>query len=131
MSSWPRLLLTLHTFAFLAVGASQAAAQDLFANPFAPAQVLRAQRGSLPNATLADTWDNVWCYCTIPSVREIAVIHSTRVLAEILRRGPDGHWPEEPKEIGPDGILTLQSIDFACPLLDVYAQTHLGREETS
>jgi len=52
MSSWPRLLLTLHTFAFLAVGASQAAAQDLFANPFASAEVLRAQRGSLPNATL-------------------------------------------------------------------------------
>jgi len=76
----------------------------------------------------ADTWDNVWSYCTIPSVREIAIVHSTRTLVELLRRGPDGHWPEEPEEIGPDSTLRLESIDFACPLSDVYAQTHLGRE---
>ena len=23
-----------------------------------------------------DTWENVWSYCTIPSVREIAIVHS-------------------------------------------------------
>ncbi|MGH7462408.1 MAG: Uma2 family endonuclease, partial [Longimicrobiales bacterium] len=34
----------------------------------------------------ADTWDNVRAYTTIPSVREIAIVHSTRVLAEVLRR---------------------------------------------
>src|SRR5262245_20892204 len=51
----------------------------------------------------ADTWENVWSYCTIPSVREIAVVHSTRALVEFLRRGGDGHWPEEPEEIGPGG----------------------------
>jgi Uma2 family endonuclease len=48
----------------------------------------------------SDTWDNVWAYATIPSVREIVVVHSTRVLAELLRRGPDGHWPEEPEKVG-------------------------------
>jgi Uma2 family endonuclease len=79
------------------------------------------------NAT--DVWGNVWSYCTIPSVQEIAVVHSTRVLAELLRRGLDGHWPEEPEEIGPDGMLSLASIGLACPLYDVYAQTHLGRDE--
>jgi D-amino-acid dehydrogenase len=35
----------------------------------------------------SDTWDNVWSYTTIPSVREIVVVHSTRVFAELLRRG--------------------------------------------
>jgi len=74
----------------------------------------------------SDTWDNVWSYATIPSVREIEVVHSTRVLAELLRRGADSHWPEEPEEIGPDGTLRLESIAFACPLHDVYAQTHLA-----
>src|SRR5262245_45641431 len=70
-----------------------------------------------------DIWGNVWSYCTIPSVQEIAVVHSTRVLAELLRRGRDGRWPEEPEEIGPDGKLSFASIDLTCPLYDVYAQT--------
>jgi Uma2 family endonuclease len=74
----------------------------------------------------SDTWDNVWAYTTIPSVRAIVVVHSTRVLAELLRRGADGHWPAEPEEIGPDGILRLESIDFACRLPEIYAQTHLA-----
>jgi Uma2 family endonuclease len=73
-----------------------------------------------------DTWDNVWACTTIPSVREIAVVHAARVLAEVLRRGADGHWPEDPEEINRDGTLRLDSIDFACPMRDVYAQTHLA-----
>jgi Uma2 family endonuclease len=74
----------------------------------------------------ADTWDNVWSYTTIPSVREIAVVHSTRILVELLRRGSDGHWPAEPEEIGPGDTLQLASIAFSCPLSAVYAQTHLA-----
>ena len=74
----------------------------------------------------ADTWDNVWSYTTIPSVREIVVVHSTRIFAELLRREADGNWPEGPEEIGPDGVLRLQSIGFACSLPDAYAQTHLA-----
>ena len=76
------------------------------------------------NAT--DTWDNVWAYTTIPSVREIVVVHSMRVLAELLRRDADGRWPVQPEQIGANGTLRLQSIDFACPLRAAYAQTHLA-----
>lgn len=72
------------------------------------------------------TWNNVWSYTTIPSVREIVVVHSTRVFAELLRREADGNWPAEPEEIGPEGSLRLDSIGFACPLPAVYAQTHLA-----
>jgi Uma2 family endonuclease len=74
----------------------------------------------------SDTWDNVWAYTTIPSVREIAVVHSTRVLVELLRRGLDGNWPEEPEKIGSEDTLRLESIGFACRLPEVYAQTHLS-----
>jgi Uma2 family endonuclease len=74
----------------------------------------------------SDTWDNVWSYTTIPSVREIAVVHSTRVLVELLRRGADGSWPAEPEEIGPGDTLRFDSVGFACALADVYAQTHLA-----
>jgi Uma2 family endonuclease len=74
----------------------------------------------------ADTWDNVWAYTTIPGVCEIVVVHSTRVLAEVLRRGADGHWPAEPEEIGPDETLRLESIGVAFSLREAYAQTHLA-----
>jgi Uma2 family endonuclease len=74
----------------------------------------------------SESWDNVWSYTTIPSVREIVVVHSTRVFAELLRRDADGNWPAEPQEVGPDGTLRLDSIAFACPLPAVYAQTHLA-----
>jgi Uma2 family endonuclease len=73
-----------------------------------------------------DTWDNVWAYTTIPTVREIMVVHATRVLAELLRRGADGHWPEKTEQIEPDGILHLESIGFSCRLREAYAQTHLA-----
>jgi Putative restriction endonuclease len=47
---------------------------------------------SAVHSVIQGTWENVWSYCTIPSVQEIAIVHSARVLAEMLRRGPDGHW---------------------------------------
>jgi Uma2 family endonuclease len=73
-----------------------------------------------------DTWGNVWAHTTIPSVREIVVVHSTRVLAELLRRGADGRWPDRTVRIEPDGALSLESIGFACGLREAYAQTHLA-----
>jgi hypothetical protein len=69
---------------------------------------------------------NVWSYTTIPSVREILIVHSTRVTAELLCRQDDGHWPAEPEQIGPGDALRLESIAFSCPLVDAYAQTHLA-----
>jgi Uma2 family endonuclease len=79
----------------------------------------------------ADTWQNVWAYCTIPSLREVAIVHSTRVLAELLRRGPDGSWPEETAKVGPGGTLSFESVGFSCPLSEVYAETPLGDDEPS
>ena len=87
--------------------------------------------GILSPTNVADTWENVWSYCTIPSVREIAVFHSTRVLVEILRRGREGHWPEETEKIGPGGTLSFEGISFSCPLSEVYARTHLRGADAS
>ena len=36
----------------------------------------------------AQTRANIWAYTTIPSVREILAVHSTRIEAELLRRAP-------------------------------------------
>lgn len=92
-----------------------------------PDPILLIEILSLGNAT--DTWENVWSYCTIPSVREIVIVHSARVLVEILRRGPDGDWPEETEKIGRGGILAFESIGFNCPLSEIYADTPLSNED--
>jgi Uma2 family endonuclease len=101
------------------------AARDEPGQYIVPQPILLAEVVSPDGAR--DIWDNVWSYTTVPSVREIVVVHSTRVLAELLRRDPDGNWPAEPEEIGPDGTLRLESVAFPCPLPAVYAQTHLSR----
>ena len=38
-----------------------------------------------------DTRDNVWAYTTIPTVREIMLVHTTQQRVELLRRQSDGH----------------------------------------
>ncbi len=73
-----------------------------------------------------DTWDNVWAYATIPSVREILIVQSTRIEAQLLRRQADGSWPPEPVLIPSDGTLELGSIAFSVPLSQVYAKTYLA-----
>ena len=75
----------------------------------------------------AKTWTNVWAYTSIPSLQEICA-RSDRIAAELLRRLPDGQWPERPLSIS-GGELVLDSIGFRVPLAEVYAGTRLaGRD---
>ncbi len=74
----------------------------------------------------AQTWRNVWSYTTIPSLREILILSSTAIRAELLRRGEDGSWPAAPALIE-DGALTLDSIGFTVPLAAIYRTTRLAR----
>lgn len=71
----------------------------------------------------AETRANVWAYTTIPSVREILLVRSTHIGAELLRREPGGGWPANPSPIGEQDRLTLDSISFECPLPAVYEGT--------
>jgi Uma2 family endonuclease len=74
----------------------------------------------------AQTRTNIWAYTTIPSVREILAIHTTRIEAELLRRGPDGNWPAEPDVLAGMDTLSLDSIGFATPLALFYRTTALA-----
>jgi Uma2 family endonuclease len=71
------------------------------------------------------TWSNVWAYTSIPSVREILVLHSTRMIAELLRRPPEGGWPEEPEQVT-SGELVLTGIGFRISMVELYARTGLA-----
>ena len=74
----------------------------------------------------AETWLNVWAYTTIPSLREILILSSTAIRADLLRRGPDGSWPEAPLAIE-GGDLTLDSVGLTVPLAALYRTTRLAR----
>jgi Uma2 family endonuclease len=71
----------------------------------------------------AQTRANIWAYTTIPTVQEILAVHSTRIEAELLRRAPDGNWPEEPITLTGTDTLMLSSIGFASPLATLYRTT--------
>jgi Uma2 family endonuclease len=72
----------------------------------------------------AETWANVWTYTTIPSVREILVLKTAAIGAELLRRNPDGSWPKQPVLIQA-GELTLVSIGLRLTLASAYRTTRL------
>jgi Uma2 family endonuclease len=74
----------------------------------------------------SQTYENVRAYATIPSVREIIVLHSTAIKAEILLRDGQGDWPSNPTEIGNRDTLTLSSIKASFQLAQLYASTHLA-----
>jgi Uma2 family endonuclease len=77
----------------------------------------------------ADTRRNVWAYCSIPSVREILLVRSTEIAGELLRRGPDGTWPERPERVEGTDEISLESIGFSAPFTEFYEDTHLARAE--
>jgi hypothetical protein len=56
-------------------------------------------------------------------VREILLVRSTHIAAELIRREPDGGWPANPSPIGEEDRLILQSIGFECPLAAMYEGT--------
>ncbi len=58
-------------------------------------------------------------------MRDIVVLRSDRVAASLLRRHPDGTWPERKLEID-EGMLVLKSIGFGLQLLDIYSTTGLS-----
>lgn len=68
----------------------------------------------------AKTRSNIWTYTTIPSVREILAVRSTRMEVELLRRGDDGNWPASPLILRPPDNLEPASLGFAAAVADLY-----------
>jgi Uma2 family endonuclease len=79
----------------------------------------------LSPTNVSKTRANVVAYRTIPSVTEIVVLRSTAIEAEVLRRDPDGAWPQQPDVVDANGELRLDSIGFATPLRAAYRTTDL------
>lgn len=73
-----------------------------------------------------DTYENVRAYATLPSVQEIAVIHSTRMRVELLRRDDAGDWPSDPTTLEAADALPLDSIEARFAIAEIYTGTHLA-----
>lgn len=71
-----------------------------------------------------ETWDNVWAYATVPSVNEILIVQSTRIEAELLRRGDDGSLPPSSVTFAGDVSIPIQSTRMDLGLKALYAKTH-------
>lgn len=71
----------------------------------------------------AETRANVWTYTTIPTVREILLVRSTHIAAELIRRQPDGGWPANAQPIAAEMPVVLESLEFSCPLASIYEGT--------
>jgi Uma2 family endonuclease len=71
------------------------------------------------------TWESIMALASLTSLREILIVSSTSVEAQVFRRDSSGAWPYEPEIIGRDGVARLDSIDLALPMAEVYRGTHL------
>ena len=58
------------------------------------------------------------------------LLRTDRVAASLLRRLPDGMWPERPDEFS-GGTLGLESIGFSVPHMELYVTTQLYRPPRS
>ena len=73
-----------------------------------------------------NTWSNIPLYAMLPTVTEILIVDSSTVSAEVLRRLPDGAWPQASEPVAPGGLIGLASIGLEFPLGEVYRDTHLA-----
>lgn len=72
------------------------------------------------------TWSNIPLYASLPSVQEILICNSTRVAVEILRRQPDGTWPETSEQLGRNGTSRLASIGLEFSVMEAYRGTWMA-----
>lgn len=68
----------------------------------------------------AETWQNVWSYMTIPSVREVIVMYTAEVRMDLFRREPDGALPDDPLPLRSGDTVTLDSIGLTVPVVAFY-----------
>lgn len=97
----------------IGVTCTPASADRMLPDPMALIEILSSSNE-------AETRANVWAYSTIPTVVEIIILRSATVAAEVLRRLPDGSWPEQPELVDAEGELLLDSIGFSEPLRSAY-----------
>jgi Uma2 family endonuclease len=73
----------------------------------------------------AETWESIHALAGLVSLKEILIVQSTSVYAEVYSRAADGAWPREPTVVVGSGIIVLASMGCELSMAEVYAGTHL------
>lgn len=102
----------------LGVTCTPPSANQMMENPVVLIEIL-----SPSNAAV--TRENLWAYCSIPSVKEVLLLHGLRIEAEVLRRDAQGDWPAVPAVVTGEEDLELESLGFRTPLINLYRTTSL------
>lgn len=74
----------------------------------------------------AETWESIHALAGLVSLKEILIVQSTSVHAEVYSRAADGAWPRDPVVVTGGGTLRLESIDLGLSMVQVYEGTHLA-----
>ena len=67
-----------------------------------------------------ETREAVRACLSIPCLREVLILGSEKVMAELLQRGPNGDWPAEPAAIGPGETIELQRLGVSLSMAELY-----------
>ena len=66
------------------------------------------------------TMRNVDSYASIEGLAEVLVLHSSRMLAQVFRRGASGAWDDIAVMTAGDELVELTTIGFTAPLAAFY-----------
>jgi Uma2 family endonuclease len=72
-----------------------------------------------------DSYGSIMACSTLPSVKQMLVVDSSRVSVELWQRDLAGEWPTDPEPIT-SGSVPLAALGLDLALADVYADTHLS-----
>ena len=89
------------------------------------ARAAGADRDPVPHQRVKDAGECPRLPDDIDGWRRSSSCAPPSIAAEVLRRGPDGAWPQQPEIIAAQGELRLDSIGFVAPLRDAYRTTGL------
>ena len=67
-----------------------------------------------------ETREAVRACLSIPSLREVLILGSESIIAELLRRAPNGDWPKEPTLIRPGQTIPLESLGIELSIDALY-----------
>ncbi len=75
------------------------------------------------------TWDSIQSLAGLTTLKEVLVVQSETLQADLYRRAGDGGWPWTPVTSGEGGVVRLTSIDLDLGVADIYYGTTLARSQ--
>lgn len=73
-----------------------------------------------------DTWDSIQALAGLQSLKEVAVVYSTRMEVQIFRRDAMGEWINEPEAVtAKEAYVSLRSIGLELAVAEIFRGSQL------